>query len=64
MNNLQTKKNEQASCTKCGELIKLRYLDIGFNCRTLMRASTENTYKSAEEIDGKYYCGVCKETIK
>jgi len=60
MKNLQNIKNEQTSCTKCGDLIKLRYLDIGFNCRTLLRASTENMHKSAEKIDGKYYCGVCK----
>ena len=63
MKNLQTIKNEQISCTKCEELTKLRYLDIGFNCRTLIRASTENTHKSAESINGKYYCGVCKEKI-
>lgn len=48
------------NCIKCGEPIKLKYLDLGFNCRTLLKASTNNTHKSAEKINGKYYCGLCK----
>ena len=51
---------ETTECTKCGEPIKLGYLGIGWNCRTLLRATTENTHKAAEKINGKYYCGLCK----